>query len=318
MKQSWIDRYVSEVARRLPKNQRDEVARELESTVLDELEDRYGQQPGEEQVLEALRELGPPATVAAGYHAPHQYLIGPAWYPTFRRVVLTVLSVHVAVWVTACAVSVLWPGPSFEPGKAVLSFLNTAVESATYSFGIILLIFFLLERSEFPQEAPETVWDPRSLPPAPASGDLVGRGEALLSLVLVAIFLSLLHIFRDDIGIPTAAGESILLNDVYQRYLPWLSLSLLLDMAIYAWLFWRGGWERGSRILHFAFDLVGLGVLFGLTSAVADRSAELAAESLPALVARLATGQIFWIPAVAAVIIAIEHGRVLLRALKKS
>ena len=318
MKQPWIERYVSEVARRLPKNQREEVARELESTVLDELEDRYGQQPSEDHVLDALRELGPPAAVAAGYHASDQYLIGPAWYPIFRRVVLTVLSAHVALWVIACAVSILWPGLSLEPGKAVFSFLDTAVESATYSFGLILLIFFLLERSEVGKETPEAVWNPRNLPPAPAAGDLVGRGEALLSLVLVAIFLSLLHIFRDNIGLPTAAGDRPLLNDVYQRYLPWLSLSLLLDMAIYAWLFWRGGWERVSRILHFISDLFGLGVLFAFTAAAAARSTELAAGSLPELAARFATGQIFWIPAVAAVIIAVEHGRVLLRALNRS
>jgi len=257
MMRGWIDRYGSEVARRLPRSQRDDVRQELESTLLDELEGRRGAEPQEGEILDVLREMGPPAAVAAGYRPSSQYLIGPAWYPTFCQTLKVVLSVLVGVLVLASAVSALLSPAALPPGIALLGLLQGAVASALYALGILILIFTLLERFEVRREAPQHAWDPRTLPSAPRPGDLYGRGEALVALSLVAIFLALLHIFRNEVGFPGATAGRPLLNDVYQQFLPWLSAALLLDMALYGWLFWRGRWELGTRLAHFAFDLFG-------------------------------------------------------------
>ncbi|MCH9651736.1 MAG: hypothetical protein K0U98_26145 [Deltaproteobacteria bacterium] len=317
MKHHWIDRYISEVARHLPKNQRGEVQRELESTLLDELEDRHGPDATEDDVLGVLKEMGSPSKVAESYRPSNQYLIGPEWYPIFRKVLLTVLSIHVGLLVLACAVSLFWPGASVEPGQAILYFLNAALESATFAFGIILLIFFLLERSGAVEEKPKEVWDPASLPESPAPGDLVGKGESILALSLVAIFLALLQIFRDSIGIPFTGAEELPFNDTYKKYLPWISFALVLDMAVYAWLFWRGRWEWFSRACHFAFDLFGLGVLFMLIQEVAIEWSSRLQIHLPDLATKFDSRQLYWIPISAAVVLAIEHGRVLWRARRK-
>lgn len=317
MNHDWIDRYVSEVARRLPKNQRSEVRKELESTILDELEDRYGPDPTEEDVLGVLKAMGPPSKAAGDYRPSNQYLIGPEWYPTFRKVLLTVLSIHVALLVLACAVSVLWPGASIEPGKAILYFLNAALESATFAFGIVLLIFFLLERSGVVDEKPEKAWDPVKLPPSPVSGDLTGKGESILALSLVAIFLALLHIFSDSIGIPFTGADVPPFNNTFQRYLPWISFALVLDMIVYGWLFWRGHWEPLSRVCHFAFDLFGLGVLFLLTNEVVTELSSFLQVNIPELATKFDSRQLYWIPISVALVLAFEHGGVLLRARRR-
>ena len=83
-----IERYVQEVGRRLPRKQRDDVARELRSSLEDSLENRTGvplEQADEEQVVELLLEFGPPQEVAASYQTGPSYLVGPALYPSFIK-----------------------------------------------------------------------------------------------------------------------------------------------------------------------------------------------------------------------------------------
>jgi hypothetical protein len=98
----WIDRYVNEVGRRLPANQRADVEREIRSLIEDEVADRLdaaeeqgGSQPdGEATVLAVLQQFGAPGEMAAKYQAP-RYLIGPAMFPVYQIVLGIVLAVTV-------------------------------------------------------------------------------------------------------------------------------------------------------------------------------------------------------------------------------
>ena len=61
-----IERYVQEVARRLPRNQREDVARELRSSLEDSLESRAGvaiDQVAESSAVDFLLEFGSPQEV---------------------------------------------------------------------------------------------------------------------------------------------------------------------------------------------------------------------------------------------------------------
>ena len=75
MNTELFDRYVHQVGRRLPKSQRADVEQELNSLLLDALEERAeGQEsePEEAQVA-VLQEFGPPAEMAARYRSPNRY-----------------------------------------------------------------------------------------------------------------------------------------------------------------------------------------------------------------------------------------------------
>ena len=64
-----IDRYVAEVARRLPRNKRADIARELRSSLLDELP---ADTASEEDEVALLRRFGRPEKVAASYQPSTQ------------------------------------------------------------------------------------------------------------------------------------------------------------------------------------------------------------------------------------------------------
>ena len=75
-----IDGYLDEVRLDLPKKLRVEIAAEIHSTIMDNLEDRTtGLEPDDSTLIEILKEIGSPATVANSYH-PHNYVIGPKMY----------------------------------------------------------------------------------------------------------------------------------------------------------------------------------------------------------------------------------------------
>src|SRR5687768_7406766 len=90
-----IDKYIAEVGKHLPRQQRRDIEAEIRSTLEDMLEERKQAQgtADDTMVIELLKEYGAPRKVAESYTGP-RYLIGPRMYPIFElvtRIVVTVL-----------------------------------------------------------------------------------------------------------------------------------------------------------------------------------------------------------------------------------
>ena len=81
MENNWIERYVYDVARRLPEKDREEVKKELRANIYDMLPENAGN----EQVKKVLYELGSPASLAEKYRQKPRYLISPAYYDEYVR-----------------------------------------------------------------------------------------------------------------------------------------------------------------------------------------------------------------------------------------
>lgn len=303
-----IGRYVHEVTRRLPPKQRADVGRELRSSLLDALEDRFGAEPTWVQAAILLRETGPPARVAASYRPADRYLVGPEWYPAFTLVLRIVLGALVTVLTVATAVTLLL-GPAAEVGARLAGFLPATLESGLIAFAIVVAVFHLLQRTEAPPEPASGSWDPEELPPVRAC-DVAGRFEAITEVVVPPAFLAVLYLFRDGIGIPVAGDGPPLLNDVFLRYLPWLAAATLLGMAVNAWLVWRGRWSWTSRGANLATDLFALWVLWRIAAEVAARRPDLAAAGLPEVAITAVEWTAWSIPIFVAAVILIETGKV--------
>ena len=82
-----IGRYVYDVTRRLPEKDRDEVSKELKSNIFDMLPDGAG----ENEVKSVIYQLGPPVLLAEKYRPKPRYLIAPAFYDDYVRVLKRVL-----------------------------------------------------------------------------------------------------------------------------------------------------------------------------------------------------------------------------------
>ncbi|MFC9686866.1 HAAS signaling domain-containing protein [Streptomyces sp. NPDC056948] len=97
------DRYVAEVVRRIPADQRGDVADELHATIADTVEAR-GQADSEAAEREVLTEMGDPIRLAAQYADRPLALIGPGFYPTYIRLLTVLLSTVLPVVTAVSAV----------------------------------------------------------------------------------------------------------------------------------------------------------------------------------------------------------------------
>jgi hypothetical protein len=82
-----IERYVQDVARRLPEKERGDVTEELRANIYDMLPEGAT----EEQIRKVLYELGSPASLAVKYRQNPRYLISPAYFEEYVGVLKWVL-----------------------------------------------------------------------------------------------------------------------------------------------------------------------------------------------------------------------------------
>lgn len=273
-----IDRYVKEVGRHLPRNKRGDIQAELQSTLVDTLEARVQGEPSEKDVVELLKEFGPPQKVAASYWPEGQYLIGPKLYPLFRLVVGITLTVFIIVQLVLLGISAVFTQEIIST-LSVLDILGELISSAFTAFGIIVIVFAVLQRFDV---RPETYqeWDPRDLP-ADEEESPIKRGGILAEITFSLVLIAILLFLPDKIGVVVSPGTELILNPVIGEYIPWLVLSILLSIALDVVLLWRGRWETSTRLAKIGTNLFGLYVMYILiTSHTAWLTQEGAAEFL--------------------------------------
>jgi hypothetical protein len=257
-----IERYVYEVGRNLPRKNRADIQVELKSTLVDTLEDRVPGEPSQEDEIQLLKEFGPPQKVAASYWPQGQYLIGPNLFPLFRMVVAIVIMVFVIVQIVLLGIAMVF-GQEVLTFLSVLDIFSEMFGSAFTAFGIVVIVFAILQRFDVKPDEDDEEWDPQELPEIEPQ-DNINRGgrvaEITFSLVIIAILLFL----ADKIGVWVSPGTEILLNPVISNYIPLLILSIMLGIMLDVILLWRGKWETGTRLAKIGTNLFGLYVLYVL------------------------------------------------------
>ncbi len=157
---SLLNRYIHEVGRFLPRNNREDIKAELRSSVVDTLEDRFGPDADQDQVEQVLMEFGKPRDVAASYHPQSMYLVGPGLYPLFQMVAWIVVAAVLGAQLLAFGVAVFIAGEPFS----VLETLGSLVNSIPASLGWVLITFMILQYFDAKPYLEDEPWDPKALP----------------------------------------------------------------------------------------------------------------------------------------------------------
>lgn len=141
-----LDRYLLAVKRELTGKERDDIAAEIESYMLDLLEERFPKtkEINETQIKEILHEMGAPRKVAAQY-SPNRYLIGPRLFPVYFLVLKVVIAAVVgALTLSFIITSVI--GETSATWLAVLEYLGTIWSGALSTAGALTIVFAIIER----------------------------------------------------------------------------------------------------------------------------------------------------------------------------
>ena len=254
-----IERYVREVGRHLPRKNRADIQAELQSTLVDTLEAQVGGEASQEDVIDLLKEFGPPERVAASYWPEGQYLIGPKLFPLFRMVAGIALSVFAIVQLVMLGIAVVF---NQEP-LPVLEFFGEFIASIFIAFGTIVLVFAVLQRFDVRPEIEQEEWDPRHLP-AIEELNTINRGGTVVEITVGLVIIAFLLFLPEKIGVVLSPGMEFILNPVIISYIPLIILTMLLGIGLDVILLWRGSWETSTRIAKIATNLFGIYVLYVL------------------------------------------------------
>jgi hypothetical protein len=238
---SLSDRYVWGVLKEVPQAQRADLEPEIRALVADAVEARAD--AGEDRTTAeraALQELGDPGLLAARYTDRTMVLIGPRYYPEWRRLLTLLLPIIVPI-VIIVATGAAWLGgtdPTGLVGVAISTGIGVTVQTVFW----FTLVFALLERYAKDEEIGEP-WTPDRLPETPADTVKPHLSEIVLSLVALTVLAGAL-VWQQVAQPITIGGQDFPLFDpaLWSFWLPWFLLILGLEI-VFTFVRWaRGGW----------------------------------------------------------------------------
>ncbi|MFY2558315.1 hypothetical protein ACN469_11845 [Corallococcus terminator] len=258
-----LESYITEVAVRLPRKQRDDVAFELRALLTEELHAKAateGRDADEAMATDLLRAFGRPEAVAARYR-PTLTIIDPVDARGFLRA--TVIGL-VLIWCAGLLEHLWLP---LQSGSAVLQALgqwwgHTVVPSLWWP-GVLVVGFGISAwvRRRWPHTSK---WKPRA-------GDRIQGGRAAMALGIVGILSGLFVLLQPSWVLDVcfggraapAAYEALTYTDEFrQRQSPWvLLLLLLLNVPLMLAVIVRGRWSPGMRRLETGLGLVTCAVM---------------------------------------------------------
>ncbi len=191
------DRYVWGVLRAVPERQRAELEPEIRALVADAVEARAAATGDDATAARdddageraALTELGDPELLAARYTDRQLYLIGPAHYLDYRRLLTLLLAIVVPI----VTLATLMAGfvAQVSAGEAAIDAISVGVNVGVQLAFWVTLVFALVERRGVRASGPIVAWTPDRLPSVPSPSRL-GAGEAAVSVVASVIVIGVI------------------------------------------------------------------------------------------------------------------------------
>jgi hypothetical protein len=256
MTSSLTDRYVSATVRSLDDEQRAEVERELRTTIEDMIDGRLhaGAPSRPDAEREVLVELGDPVRLAADYSGRPLYLIGPAVYPQWRRVLTLLLStLPPLVAAINLVVRLFLDDVATEGvGPAVVGALWVGLMVAVNVVVWVTVVFALAERGRVADVG--MGWNPDQLPDDGTASVGLGETVATVGFVLAA---GLAILWQQTSSPVTVGAESVPLLDptLWSGVLPTLLLVLAGQAVVAVAAYRRGHWSTGLVVAEVALDL---------------------------------------------------------------
>lgn len=229
------ERYIYQVIRRLPKEQREEIKMELEELIDDMCEN--------DTIEHVLEKLGDPEEFAKKYRNENSYVIGPKYYDTYIWVLKVAL---ICTAISAVCASVIngivtwnWKSEGISTvvniiAEITANAIGDGIISLCVVFGVVTLIFALMERQNVKlKEKQPQIWKPEQLAPIPDKKSVISRSDCVIGMVFILLFGGIL------LFAPELLGAYVFENKEYVKSIPIFNLekwSLILPFLIAVFL----------------------------------------------------------------------------------
>lgn len=259
------DRYVWTVTRHLPSDTGPDVAQELRGTIADAIDDKVeGGADPEAAERQVIADLGDPEVLARHYGGKPGYLIGPAVYPDYIRLMRLLPPIVLPIVLVANLVGRLTTDGDAGWGSIILDSWVVVLTVAVHLGFWVTLTFAAIEwwRPEAERDRPLSEWKPEQLT-AEVPWRHVGLGETIFqagwSLILAAI------VAWQFSGV---SGDAIqVLNPDVDPIWKFALVGLFLLDAVVAVVVWRAGrWTPTLAAVNVASNAAAATLLIWLLS----------------------------------------------------
>lgn len=252
---SLSERYVAAAMRTVPEAQRADLAAELRGSIDDQVDARVADGASPEAAERAvLTDLGDPDKLAAGYTDRPLYLIGPAYFLDWWRLLKLLLWIVLPTAAFGITLAQVLAGED-SIGRIIGTVIPVLI-SVTVHLGFwTVLVFAVVERStKGERKKPLAPWSVDQLPEPSSRG--AGFGEMVASLVFLVIGAGAI-LWDLSIGFaPTQPGLSFLNPDLWPTAILVLfglmALEAGLAVAVYALRRWTIGLAVANGLLNVA------------------------------------------------------------------
>ncbi|CDR30756.1 Uncharacterised protein [Acholeplasma oculi] len=210
--QKTIDKYVYAVIRRCPKDQRQEIKKELESSILDMLSDY--ENPTELDLEVVLHKIGNPIHVAFQYQESPKHVVEPVFYQDYITILKFVLITFSMLAVLVSVIQALTTFNMNEPtsiiGTLFANFFENIYSFLMFAFAITTLVFWAYQLPEVRKSIDEKLknWKTSDLNEVPKDIENKKEDSRVVMMIgfLFQLFFSLLFsglflAFFNQIGI---------------------------------------------------------------------------------------------------------------------
>jgi hypothetical protein len=253
-----LERYVYAVTKRLPHNQREDIAQELRG-LIGEMAESTG------DIETVLRELGDPALLADTYRGEARYLIGPRYYD-FYIMVLKIVGFAVTLGIAiALGIGFFFNTPQ-SVGQMFGRLLETLFGAYAGAFTWITIMFWGIERYRSSKgiDEPLESWRLDDLPEVPQRSAIIPRTEPIVSLVFLVIFFAVLNSTPWLLRILDWRDSVYIINpfipEVFKKMLPLFNLTIVIAMGIEFAKLYTGVQSKRLAVLTIGLKLVSLAI----------------------------------------------------------
>jgi len=268
-----LERYLYAVGKWLPKKQKKDIQAELESTIYDNLESRFGAKEEyiEEEVSEIIKEFGSPWKVASGYTGLTDRLIGPELLPIYFTLSAIISGAVILCLLVSFIVGLFRPDIDFK--SFILGFLElvpSLIIAVATVVGFTTIVFALIEKNvpgyklksvpklktkENGFTINDEKWSPKDLPPVPKGKQKISRWEPIVGIIFSVIAIVLFNFFREKLGIyytpEWGSGWEfvpVLSEDAVKIFLPFWNTTWGLSIVFCMYQLIKGRWTLPMRI----------------------------------------------------------------------
>lgn len=184
--QELTERYIYSVTRYLKKNEREDIAKELESIIEDMLEEQYGgKEPNEYQMKALLSELGTPLELYEKYSQDgSDCLIGAPYFGTYKYIMkIVAVCIVFGMFVASCITFITEQQVWYE---ALASILANIFGGLLSGFAVVTLLFAYFYKKQIKIDGVLNSLD--NLPEIPKKETGISKTESILGIIASVLF----------------------------------------------------------------------------------------------------------------------------------